>query len=102
VWSLGITLHCVLSDLPPLGDIPTDSLLAAFRHVVHNRPTLDHSFEPELLGVISRCLAPIDKRFGTALDLADELDDVSRQLATAEAKNFDTADQNQATKGNLS
>ena len=71
VWSLGITLHCVLSDVPPFGDIPEDSLLAAFRHVVHNRPTLDHSFEPELLGVVDRCLAPVDKRFETARDLAE-------------------------------
>ena len=106
VWSLGITLHCVLSDLPPLGDIPEGSLIAAFRHVVHNQPTLDHSFEPELLGVVDRCLAPVDKRFETALDLADALDDVSRQLANAETKTAthpatsnDTADQNQATKG---
>ena len=108
IWSLGITLHCVLSDLPPLGDIPQDSLLAAFRHVVHNQPTLDHSFEPELLGVVDRCLAPVDKRFETALDLADALDDVSRQLAIAEAKkatnqmvsiDTETAEQNQATKG---
>ena len=111
IWSLGITLHCVLSDLPPLGDIPQDSLLAAFRHVVHNQPTLDHSFEPELLGVVDRCLAPVDKRFETALDLADALDDVSRQLAIAEAKkatnqmvsiDIETAEQNQATKGTLS
>lgn len=106
VWSLGITLHCVLSDLPPFGDIPTGSLLAAFRHVVHNRPTLDHTFEPELLGVVDRCLAPVDKRFETALELADALDDVSRQLANAETKQAtdraesnNTADQNRATKG---
>ncbi len=111
VWSLGITLHCVLSDLPPFGEIPQDSLLAAFRHVVHNRPTLDHSFEPELLGVIDRCLAPVDKRFETALDLADALDDVSRQLANAEATeatnqpastDIGTVNQDQATKGTLS
>ena len=86
IWSLGITLHCTLSDLPPFGDIPEDSLLNAFRHVVHNRPTLDHSFEPELLGVVDRCLAPLDQRFDTAAELADTLDDVSRQLANAEAK----------------
>lgn len=84
IWSLGITLHCALSDVAPFGDIPTGSLLAAFRHVVHTQPTLDHSFEPELLGVVNRCLAPVDKRFETALELADELDDVSRQLANAE------------------
>jgi serine/threonine protein kinase len=111
VWSLGITLHCVLSDLPPFGDIPEDSLLAAFRHIVHNRPTLDHSFEPELLGVVDRCLAPVDKRFETALELADALDDVSRQLANVEhqqaaspAASADAGDAepHQATKGNLS
>ena len=85
IWSLGITLHCALSDIAPFGEIPTNSLLAAFRHVVHTPPTLDHSFEPELLGVIHRCLAPIDKRFETALALADELDDVSRHLANDEA-----------------
>ena len=86
IWSLGITLHCALSDIAPFGEIPTDNLLSAFRHVVHTQPTLDHSFEPELLGVIHQCLAPVDKRFETALALANELDDVSRQLANNEAK----------------
>ncbi len=84
IWSLGITLHCALSDVAPFGEIPTDNLLSAFRHVVHTQPTLDHSFEPELLGVIHHCLAPVDKRFETALALANELDDVSRQLANNE------------------
>lgn len=84
IWSLGITLHCALSDVAPFGEIPTDNLLSAFRHVVHTEPTLDHAFEPELLGVIHHCLAPVDKRFETALDLANELDDVSRQLANNE------------------
>ena len=84
IWSLGITLHCALSDVAPFGEIPTDNLLSAFRHIVHTEPTIDHSFEPELIGVIHRCLAPIDKRFETALALSHELDDVSRQLAVSE------------------
>jgi len=90
IWSVGITLHCALSDIDPFGEIPTDNLLAAFRHVVHTPPTLDHSFEPELLGVIHRCLAPLDKRFETALEVATALDDVSRQLANNEAKRATT------------
>ncbi|MFK8025447.1 MAG: serine/threonine protein kinase [Ilumatobacter sp.] len=85
IWSLGITLHCSLSDLAPFGDIPTDNLLSAFRHVVHTPPQLDHTFEPELLGVVHRSLAPIEQRFDTALALANALDDVSRQLADVEA-----------------
>ena len=95
IWSIGITLHCTLSDIAPYGEIPSDDLIAAFRHVVQNRPLLDHSFEPELLGVIDRCLAPVERRFDTALDLADELDDVSRQLADTESRRA-TGD---ATKG---
>lgn len=86
IWSLGITLHCSLSDVLPFGEIPTENLLSAFRHVVHTQPTLDHRFEPELLGVVSRCLAPIESRFETAQALADALDDVSRQLADAETR----------------
>ncbi len=86
IWSLGITLHCTLSDVEPYGDIPSDSLLAAFRHIVHNRPELDPSFEPGLLQVIERCLAPLDERFATAQDLADALDDVSQQLASTESQ----------------
>ncbi len=86
IWSLGITLHCALSDVAPFGEIPSDNLLSAFRHVVHTPPTLDHSFEPELLGAINRCLAPVDKRYETAAALADELDDVSRQIAGAESE----------------
>lgn len=107
IWSLGISLHCALSDIAPFGEIPQDSLLAAFRHVVHTQPTLDHSFEPELLGVIHRCLAPVDKRFETALAVANELDDVSRQLANNENKHADAVaaegrqiDQNQQNPAN--
>lgn len=91
IWSLGITLHCALSDIAPFGEIPSDNLLSAFRHVVHTQPTLDHSFEPELLGVVHHCLAPVDKRFETALALANELDDVSRQLANVERQHSDDA-----------
>ncbi len=83
VWSIGITLHCALSDQLPFGEIPTSSLMAALRHVVHTPPSLDHRFEPELLNVVSRCLAPIGERFSTALEVAEQLDDVSRQLAQA-------------------
>ncbi len=98
LWSLGMTLHDVLSDLEPYDGLPTDDLIAAFRHVVQNRPRLDHMLEPELLGVIDRCLAPVEQRYDTALDLAEALDDVSRQLADAEA-HAARSEQNSSTKG---
>jgi len=85
IWSLGITLHCSLSDIQPFGEIPTNSLIAAFRHIVHNDPQLDDRFEPELRAVVERCLAPVDERFDTANDMADALDDVSQHLAHKEA-----------------
>jgi serine/threonine protein kinase len=93
IWSLGLTLHCVLSDIAPFGDIPIDNLLSAFRHVVHTPPSFDHSFEPELLGVVHRCTAPIERRFETGRALAEALDDVSRQLAMNEAKRASSQDQ---------
>ena len=86
IWSLGITLHVAVSDVAPFGEIPTHNLLAAMRHVVHTPPRLDHALEPELLGVIGRCLAPLDSRFATAEELAHELDDVSRQIARSETR----------------
>jgi serine/threonine protein kinase len=99
IWSLGITLHCALSDVQPFGEIPTDSLLAAFRHIVHNRPTLDDTFEPDLRAVVERCIAPPEVRFQTATELADALDDVSRQLASAEPG---TGESLASTKGSSS
>lgn len=86
VWSLGMTLHHIISEIDSYDGLPTNDLIAAFRHVVQHRPRLDHTLEPELLGVIGHCLAPVEQRFDTALDLAEVLDDVSRQLADAEAR----------------
>ncbi len=99
IWSLGMTLHDVLSDTEPYDGLPTDDLIAAFRHVVQNRPRLDHMLEPELLGVIDRCFAPVEQRFDTALDLAEALDDVSRQLADAEAHSAHGGHHSSSTKG---
>lgn len=91
IWSLGITLHCTLSDVAPFGEIPTNSLIAAFRHIVHSDPQLDDRFEPELRSVVERCLAPVEDRFDTADDMAEALDDVSQHLAHAEAANAASA-----------
>ncbi|NOX29901.1 MAG: serine/threonine protein kinase [Actinobacteria bacterium] len=75
VWSLAITLHRILSGQSCHPDLPTDSAMAAFRHVLQRRPQIDHQIDDQLATVLSKALAPTrTERFSTALEFADALE----------------------------
>lgn len=40
IWATGATLHKALTGQPLYPDLPTDSLVAALRHILNERPTL--------------------------------------------------------------
>lgn len=73
IWSLGTTLHAVLSDRPLFGDVPTTHLLAAARHLVATPPHIDERLDPSVGRVIARCLAAPGERFDRARDVASAL-----------------------------
>lgn len=74
VWSLGVTLHRVLSGVGVYGELPDDPYVVVVR-VLNTTPTLSENLSDGERGVISRALAPraLD-RHHTALELADEID----------------------------
>jgi len=75
VWSLGMTLHRVLTAEGALGDIPQDSILNACRHVLHNRPAVATSVDEPTRLLLERCFAPeATNRYPTALDFANAVD----------------------------
>ncbi len=75
VWSLGVTLHEALTGRPCHDNIPTGSVLDAFRHVLHEAPSVDPSLEQPIQEVISRAVAPTrGDRFQTAEAFATELE----------------------------
>ncbi|MFN3257931.1 MAG: protein kinase domain-containing protein [Ilumatobacter sp.] len=78
IWSLGLVLHDVAGGAPPYGEIPTRNLLDALRHLVRTTPVVDPTLDDDVRAVISRCLAPLDERYATAVELADALDALVR------------------------
>lgn len=75
VWSLAMTLHHVLAGVGCYGDIPEKSVLDAFRHVLHTRPTISPAIQGPVRAVIERALAEtrVD-RHQTAAEFADDLE----------------------------
>ncbi len=77
VWSLGLTLHKVVTGEGAFGDIPESNVLEAFRHVLHQRPTLSPSLPDELRPIVERALEEKrGDRYPTALALAEDLEQV--------------------------
>lgn len=74
VWSLGITLHRVVTGTGVFGSIPEDNILDALRHVLHTVPVLSSSLSSEVRPIIERALAAErSERYATALDFATDL-----------------------------
>lgn len=75
VWSLGVTLHRVVTGTGVFGPIPEDNVLDALRHVLHSVPALSPSLSSELRPIIERALAAErSERYSTALDFATDLE----------------------------
>jgi serine/threonine protein kinase len=78
IWSLGATLHWSLTGLSVFADMPDSSLIAVLRHIMTAAPTISEQGVPaDVLPILQRCLAPDRmERYGTALALAEDLDDI--------------------------
>lgn len=71
VWSLGVTLHQVVTGQSVYPALPDDSTVAAFRHVLHTRPVIVEALPSVMREIVERCLAARrSDRFATALDVA--------------------------------
>lgn len=74
IWSLGVTLHSVLSDKPLFPGIEADEPVTAVQRVMFTRPQPDQSLPSELLALVTDCLAAdAADRPATALAVADRL-----------------------------
>ncbi len=81
IWSLGLTLHRVVSGEGAFGDIPEDNVLTAFRHVLHQRPNLSPDFPDALRPIVERAVeAERAARYPTALEMAEDLERVGGAL----------------------
>lgn len=74
VWSLGVTLHTVLTGRPVFRDIEGKDLLSALRTILANSPQIHPTLPRRACPVVERCLAqnPSD-RYPTALAFAEAL-----------------------------
>ena len=74
IWSLGATLHVVLTGTSLYGKLPDDPA-AVFAHVTDTRPSISSSLSPEQQHVIGRCIdGERVRRYPTALELAGALE----------------------------
>ena len=75
VWSLGATLHRALTGKSVLGDIPTNDVLAALRHVLDATPQVDPSLTDGVGPIIERCVdAATEEPFVTGEALAEAVE----------------------------
>lgn len=75
IWSLGVTLHQVLTHNPLHPGLEEDAPATALQRVLLEPPTIDRALAKELADLVHACLAanPAD-RPATAAHLADRLD----------------------------
>lgn len=74
IWSLAITANEAITGQRCYEDLPSDSALEVFRHVLHTRPTLSAGLSAPVRAVLERALAPDrEDRHDTAAQFADEL-----------------------------
>lgn len=77
IWSLGATLHRVLTGLPLYPTSPDDDMLATLRRIGLTRPTLGENLTVQEATHIERCLAPDPaERPPTARALAEALEEL--------------------------
>lgn len=75
IWELGATLHKVLTGRSVFGDIPTDNILEALRHVLQTPPRIDDALPDPVRVVLESCLASApEDRPQTAEQLAEQLE----------------------------
>lgn len=57
VWAIGATLHKVLTGQPMYPNLPTNSLIAALRHILNNRPAMGDALRNGERHIIEACVA---------------------------------------------
>jgi serine/threonine protein kinase len=72
VWSLGATLHRVLTGTGIHGPLPADDSLLALRHVVSTPPVVSDTLASPVADLVRDCLAP-PRRRPDAATVADRL-----------------------------
>ncbi|MGI9595254.1 MAG: serine/threonine-protein kinase [Acidimicrobiales bacterium] len=81
IWATGATLHKALTGQPLYPNLPTDSLVAALRHILNERPTLGDALRNGERHIIEATVAadPADRPV-TAAEVAEQIfDEAKRQ-----------------------
>jgi len=79
VWSLGVTLHSVLTGRRMYVPTSSGSLIDTLRQVITDTPVIDGSLGRPEAAIIERCLEPDPAdRFPTAAALATALEEITR------------------------
>ena len=75
IWALAVTLHQALTSSSVFGEMPSQDLFGALRHVLETPPTLAPGLQDGEVELLTWCLQPerVD-RPATAAIVADELD----------------------------
>lgn len=78
IWSLAVTLHRALTSSSVYGELPTDGMLGALRHVLETPVALAAGLSDEEAELLSWCLCPDrSDRPGSAAMVADRLDRIA-------------------------
>lgn len=82
IWSLAVTLHRALTGSSVYGDLPSDGLLAALRHVLETAPSLASGLTDDEAELVGWCLeAERAARPGTAELVATRLDRLAEETS---------------------
>lgn len=82
IWSLAVSLHRALTGSSVFGEIPTDGLLGALRHVLETPPALADGLTDGEADLLAWCLsAERAARPGTSALVAERLDQLAESAA---------------------
>jgi serine/threonine protein kinase len=79
IFALGATLHRALAGTGLYGDLPEAQPLLAMRRVMASEPRVAAGLTEAEADVVTWCLAPLGRRPGTALQVAERLDALAAQ-----------------------
>lgn len=75
IWSLAVTAHWALTGLTCHPELPSNSAIGAFRHIVSTRPELSSTLDEQVRAVLEQALsADRHDRHRTALEFALDLE----------------------------
>ena len=83
VWSLGVTLHRVLTGQGIYGpDMPVDDGLLALRNALVTEPRIDPDLPAPVADLIATCVGPAEAR-PTAAEFAQRVDDIQLAMSAS-------------------